>query len=120
MSKVIQKQIDRSIAKLAKNQCEGNENSQKLKSKRGSPVDVSVQQKVSWPHEHILGGQNRQSLTYDQITMAQFVQGFMKNILDEQTQQNREHMLQYLGDIMEDASDFFVAKCKGKPCSSPL
>ena len=105
-SKVIQKQIDRSIAKLAKNQCEGNENSQKLKSKRGGPVDVIVQQKVSWPHEHILGGQNRQRLTYDQITMPQFVQGFVKNILDEQNLQNREHMLQYLGDIMEDASDF--------------
>ena len=104
--KVLQKQIDRSIAKLAKNQCEGNENSQKLKSKRGGPVDVIVQQKVSWPHEHILGGQNRQRLTYDQITMPQFVQGFVKNILDEQNPQNREHMLQYLGDIMEDASDF--------------
>ena len=61
---------------------------------------------MSWPHEHILGGQNRQRLTYDQITMPQFVQGFVKNILDEQNEQNREHMLQYLGDIMEDASDF--------------
>ena len=111
-SKVIQKQIDRSIAKLAKNQCEGNENSQKLKSKRGGPVDVIVQQKVSWPHEHILGGQNRQRLTYDQITMPQFVQGFVKNILDEQNLQNREHMLQYLGDIMEDASDFLWQSTK--------
>ena len=105
-SQSIQKQIDRSIAKLSKTQCEGNDNSQKLKSKRGGPVDVIVQKKVSWPHEHILGGQNRQRLTYDQITMPQFVQGFVKNILDEQNEQNREHMLQYLGDIMEDASDF--------------
>ena len=105
-SQSIQKQIDRSIAKLSKTQCEGNDNSQKLKSKRGGPVDVIVQKKVSWPHEHILGGQNRQRLTYDQITMPQFVQGFVKNILDEQNEQNREHMLQYLGDIMEDASNF--------------
>ena len=105
-SKSIQKQIDRSIAKLSKAQCEGNENLQKLKSKRGGPVDVIVQKKVSWPHEHILGGQNRQRLTYDQITMPQFVQGFVKNILDEKSQENRDHMLQYLGDIMEDASDF--------------
>ena len=59
-----------------------------------------------WPHEHILGGQNRQRLAYDQITMAQFVQGFVKDILDEQDVDLREHMLQYLGDIMEDASDF--------------
>ena len=105
-SKSIQKQIDRSIAKLSKAQCEGNENLQKLKSKRGGPVDVIVQKKVSWLHEHILGGQNRQRLTYDQITMPQFVQGFVKNILDEKSQENRDHMLQYLGDIMEDAFDF--------------
>ena len=37
-------------------------------------MGVIVQQKVSWLH--ILGGQNRQRLTYDQITMPQFVQGF--------------------------------------------
>ena len=105
-SKVIQKQIGRSLAKLTKNQSEDNENSQKLKSKRGGPVDVVVQQKVSWPHEHILGDQNRKRLTYDQITMPQFVQGFVKNILDEQNPQYREHMLQHLGDIMKDTSDF--------------
>ena len=38
--------------------------------------------------------------------MAQFVQGFVKNILDERNLDNREFMLQYLGDIMEDTSDF--------------
>ena len=41
-------------------------------------MEVTVQQKVSWLHEHVLGGggQTRQRLTYDQITMTQFVQGF--------------------------------------------
>ena len=43
---------------------------------------------------------------YDQITMPQFVQGFVKNILDELNLQYREHILQYPEDIMEDASDF--------------
>ena len=36
-SKEVQRQIDRSIAKLSRKQLEGNENSQKLKSKRGVP-----------------------------------------------------------------------------------
>ena len=105
-SKQVQRQIDRSIAKLSRNQLQGNENSQKLKSKRGGPVEVSVQKKVAWPHEHILGGQTRQRVTYDQLTMSQFVQGFVKNILEEKNLENREFMLRYLGDIMEDASDF--------------
>ena len=54
---------------------------------------MTVQHKVAWPHEHILGGHNRQRLSYDQITMSQFVQGFVKNILDEQNVDIREHML---------------------------
>ena len=106
-SKQIQKQIDQSLAKLGKKTDGGNE-SQKLKSKRGGPVDVTVQQKVSWPHEHVLGGQTRQRLTYDQITMTQFVQEFAKNILDEQNWDIREHTLQYLWDLMEEVSDFFL------------
>ena len=89
----------------------GND-SQKLKSKRGGPVEITVQQKIAWPHEHVLGGQTRQRLTYDQITMTQFVQGFAKNILDEKNWDIREHMLQYLGDLMEDASDFSWVSAK--------
>ena len=92
-SKDIQRQIDRSIAKLSRKQLEGNDMSQKLKSKRGGPVEVAVQKKVAWPHEHILGGQTRQRVTYDQLTMPQFVQGFVKNILDEKNLENREFML---------------------------
>ena len=76
-SRQIQRQIDQSLAKLGKNPDRGND-PQKLKSKRGGPVEVTVHQKVSWPHEHVLGGQTRQRLTYDQINMSQFVQGFTK------------------------------------------
>ena len=43
-SKDVQRQIDRSIAKLSRKQLEGDDTSQKLKSKRGS-VEVSVQNK---------------------------------------------------------------------------
>ena len=111
-SKEVQRQIDRSIAKLSRKQLEGNDISQKLKSKRGGPVEVAVQKKVAWPHEHILGGQTRQRVTYDQLTMPQFVQGFVKNILDEKNLDNREFMLRYLGDIMEDTSDFAWVSAK--------
>ena len=111
-SRDVQKQIDRSLAKLSKKQSEGNDGSKKLKSKRGGPVEVTVQEKVAWPHEHILGGQTRQRVTYDQLTMPQFVQGFVKNILDEKNLDNREFMLRYLGDIMEDTSDFSWVSAK--------
>ena len=71
-----------------------------------------MQKNVAWPHEHILGGQTRQRVTYDQLTMSKFVQGCVKNILDEKNLENREFMLRYLGEIMEDTSDFSLVSAK--------
>ena len=34
------------------------------------------------------------------------MQGYVKNVLDEDKPEVRESMLQYLGDLMEDATDF--------------
>ena len=104
-SKSIQRQIDQSIARLGKKQ-EGNDQSNRIKSKRGGSIEVVVKQKVAWSHECILGGQSRQSLTYNQLTLTQFVQGYVKNVSDEDKLEVREAMLQYLGDLMEDATDF--------------
>ena len=39
----------------------------KLKSQRGGQV------KVKWPHEYILAGNNKERVTYDQLTMGQWV-----------------------------------------------
>ena len=56
-SKALQKRIDTSIAELERDQKpQGNSNSEKIKSKRGA-VEVLVNKCVTWPHEHILGGQ---------------------------------------------------------------
>ena len=104
--KSIQKQIDGRIRELeAEKEVEGTE-TDKIKSKRGGPVDVYVKKKVAWPHEAILGGVNRTRLTYDQLTMAQWVQGFCRNIVDEKDEVIREKMVTYMGDLMEDATDF--------------
>ena len=74
--------------------------------KGGRNVDVSVKNKVLWPHEAILGGVNRQRVTYDQLSLTQWVQGFCRNILEEKSSQRRDTMVSYLGDLMEDATDF--------------
>ena len=58
------------------------------------------------------GGVNRQRISYDQLSLTQFVQGFVKNILDESDQNCREQMLVYLSDLMEDATDFTWANAK--------
>ena len=61
---------------------------------------------MAWPHEAILGGVNRTRVTYDQLSLCQWVQGFCRNILDELDNGKRERMISYMSDLMEDATDF--------------
>ena len=78
----------------------------KHKSKIGGNVDVPVKRKVSWPHEPILGGVSRKRVTYDQLSLTQWEQDFCKNILEQKSSDRREIMVFYMGDLMEDTSDF--------------
>ena len=95
MSRIIQKKVDERLAQFEqKSSIQGNSSSSKLKSKRGGNVDVYVEKRVAWPHEAILGGASRQCISYDQLSLTQFVQGFSKNILEETDQKIPEKMLQ--------------------------
>ena len=112
-STVLQKKVDAKVKSLDQaNSATGNDQIQKLKSKRGGNVDVVVSHKVAWPHEHILGGASKQRLTYDQLNLTQFIQGFAKNILEEKDQNCHELMLQYMADLMEDTNDFTWSNAK--------
>ena len=112
-SRMIQKKVDERLAQLEhQSSIPGNSSSSKLKSKRGGNVDVFVEKRVAWPHEAIFGGANRQRISYDQLSLTQFVQGFSKNILEETDHKIREKMLQYLSELMEDATDFAWASAK--------
>ena len=51
-------------------------------------------------------GYTKKRVTYDQLSLTQFVQGFVKNVLAESDNLTRENMLIHLADLMEDASDF--------------
>ena len=46
------------------------------------------------------------------MSLTQFIQGFVKNILDEKDLDCREKMLMYLGDLMEDTTDFSWSNAK--------
>ena len=103
----LQKRVDRRIRELThSSHCTGTDSCEKFKSKRGGNVDVTVKKKVAWPHETILGGASRQRINYDQLSLTQWVNGFCKNILDEPSVSRRDAMVSYMGDLMEDASDF--------------
>ena len=53
-----------------------------------------------------MGGTARQRISYDQLTLTQWVQGFCCNILEEKSGSRKDLMISYLKDLMEDATDF--------------
>ena len=104
-SQKLQKRVDKHIRELdQRSDFPGNES--KLKSQIGGSVDISVKHKVQWPHEAILGGVTHQRITYDQLSLTQWVQGFCKNVLEQKSSSRHDTMVSYLSDLMEDAADF--------------
>ena len=52
----------------------------KIKSQRRGTVEVLVQNRVKWPHEFVLSRQNKDRLSYNQLSPIQCVAGFCQTI----------------------------------------
>ena len=100
----LQSEVDRRLADLVRL----NETTARgrLKSQRGGPGNFSVKRMVDWPQNFILTGSKMSRPTYDDLTITQWVSGFVRCIQEEKSDAARECMLDYLGNLMEDASDF--------------
>ena len=100
----LQNQVERRLAEL-KNVNEMATRG-RLKSQRGGPGDIAVKKLIDWPQNFILTGAHKTRPTYDDLTITQWVSGFVRCIQEEKSGDNRDLMLDYLGNLMEDASDF--------------
>ena len=105
-SSSLQKSVDKRLKDLEQSSQATGKYSPRFKSQRGGNFDIQVKHKVNWPHEAILGGATRQRMNYDQLSLTQWVQGFCKNVLEENDRGRRDIMISYLSDLMEDATDF--------------
>ena len=65
-----------------------------------------VKNRVKWPHEHILSGLNKEHVSYDQLSVTQWVAGFGRTMSKESHPEIRPHMLDYIISLMDDANDF--------------
>ena len=84
----------------------------KIKSQRGCQVDVFIKNRIKWPHEFVLAGSQKERVSYDQLTMGQWMTGFCRTMREENCIQNKDAMLDYLISLLDDSSEF----CKGLPC----
>ena len=75
-------------------------------------MDVYVNTRVKWPHEFILSGTNKERVTYDQLSPVQWMAGFCRAMRDQPDTKIREHMLDYVIQLLEDAEDFSRSAAK--------
>ena len=61
----IQKEVQARLLHLADRVKAGND---KIKSQRGGSVDVFISKSVKWPHEYVLAGQNKDRISYNQLS----------------------------------------------------
>ena len=77
----IQVQIDQRLQELADMSQTGTLN--KVKSQHGGQVEVLVQNQVKLPHEFVLTGSTKERISYDQLTMVQWMAGFCHTMREE-------------------------------------
>ena len=99
----IQSQVDERLKELS-NMAQGTD--QKIKSQRGGPVDIFVKNRVKWPHEFVLSGPSKERVSYNNLTVLQWVTGFCRTMKEEKDLGVREHMLDYVISLLDDAQDF--------------
>ena len=74
--------------------------------KYGGPVEVLVPNKVKLPHEYVLSGSQKECVSYDQLSVIQWVTGFCRIMGNEQDRTIQNSMLDYLIALFDDANDF--------------
>ena len=107
----IQDQVQERLRHLAENAIPGKP---KIKSQRDGSMEVFVPHRVKWPHEFVLAGasQNKNRITYNQLSPIQWMAGFCRTIWEESDILTREHMLDYVINLLDDATDFSWASAK--------
>ena len=67
----LQAQVEKRLQELTALNKAGTKN----KSLRGGSVDVLVPNRVKWPHEYILSGSAKERVSYDNLSVTQWVAG---------------------------------------------
>ena len=107
-SRRIQDEVDDRIKELQMLSHKG-----KCKSQRGGSETVFVKKEIPWPQNYILGGSSKNRVSYDNLSISQWVSGFASIIRDEKDPNVKQCMLDYLTEIMDDSHDFGWKTAKG-------
>ena len=88
---------------------DGTTESRKRKTKksgRAKTVDDIVIREVDWPHYHVYRGPDRRAARYEDLTVPEFVFGFLSQMTSTAGGKTSQKMLTHLRGMMRDAIDF--------------
>ena len=105
----IQEEVQARLKHLVDNAKPGRD---KIKSQRGGSVEVFIANRIKWPHEYVLSGNTKDRITYNQLSPIQWMAGFCRTIREESDPKNKEFMLDYVINVLDDATDFSWASAK--------
>ena len=78
----IQRSVEERIKELQQLAKTGMSES-KIKSQTGDQVDVFMKNRIKWPHEYVLAGSQKERVSYDQLTIGQWMAGFCRTMREE-------------------------------------
>ena len=68
---------------------------------------------MDWPHFHVTRGVNAVPASYDELSLEEFILGYVRMLRDADCAFDKEVMWEFLEDLMEDAIDFSWQNAKG-------
>ena len=70
---------------------------------------------ITRSHEFVLSGQSKDMVTYNQLFPVQRMAGFCQTMREESDIKVQEHMIDYVIDLLDDATDFSWSLAKASP-----
>ena len=103
-NQLIQAQVQERLREIQEANVTGTNT--KSKSLGGGAVEVIVPNRIKWPHEFVLAGNSKERVTYDQLSVIQWVTGFCRTMKEEHDTNTKDCMMDYMIALLEDAQDF--------------
>jgi len=111
--KRVQDFVDKRMRDLGVLSSEGEDTTQqaaagknKQKSGRVQTGSDFVVQRVEWPHFHIFRGHDRQPATYDELSVQEFVCGYLTALEHEPEARDKELKLAHLRHLNQDCTEY--------------
>ena len=83
-------------------------------------MDFFVNHCVKRPHKYVLSSQDKDRLTYNQLTPLQWMSGFCRGMEEESNKKIEEYMLDYVINLLDDANDFLgLSSCQSRGLALP-